>query len=105
MADTGLRRAARPRAALLAVQRIQGRAPNTLRCLLSALHCWHPLRGSKTGLRIPYFSPRAQLRRFKEMEAYILQRRDELTGRNRGGAPSGGSKAAEPAAAAPKGFS
>lgn len=39
------------------------------------------------------------------MEAYILQRRDELTGRNRG-APSGGSKAAEqPAAAAPKGFS
>lgn len=43
-------------------------------------------------------------RRFKEMEAYILQRRDELTARNRG-APSGGSKAAEPAAAAPKGFS
>ncbi len=46
----------------------------------------------------------AALCRFKEMEAYILQRRDELTGRNRG-APSGGSSAAEPAAAAPKGFS
>ncbi|KAI7839842.1 hypothetical protein COHA_006427 [Chlorella ohadii] len=52
--------------------------------------------GSKIEMR--------SLPRFKEMEAYILQRRDELTGRNRG-APSGGSSAAEPAAAAPKGFS
>ena len=40
--------------------------------------------------------------RFKEMEAYILQRRDELTG---GGGKSGSSKAEAAAApAAPKGF-
>lgn len=39
---------------------------------------------------------------FKEMEAYILQRRDELTGGKSGGS---GGKPAEPAeAAAPKGF-
>lgn len=47
-------------------------------------------------------------RRFKEMEAYILARRDELTGRGKpaGGKDSGsGGAAAEPAAAAPKGFS
>ncbi len=39
------------------------------------------------------------------MEAYILQRRDELTGRNKSGG-SGGSapKQDEAAAAAPKGF-
>ena len=41
--------------------------------------------------------------RFKEMEAYILQRRDELTGG--GGGKGGSSKAAAAApAAAPKGF-
>jgi hypothetical protein len=48
-------------------------------------------------------------RRFKEMEAYILARRDELTGRGKpaAGGKGGGSggAAAEPAAAVPKGFS
>lgn len=45
--------------------------------------------------------------RFKEMEAYILQRRDELTGRNkpRSGGSGGESKQPESAAAgSPKGF-
>lgn len=37
------------------------------------------------------------------MEAYILQRRDELTGRNKSGG-SGGDKQPDAAAAAPKGF-
>lgn len=53
--------------------------------------------GSKIEMR--------SLPRFKEMEAYILQRRDELTGRNKGSGSSGSSKAdAAPAAAGPKGF-
>lgn len=58
--------------------------------------------------------PRAYLsnpRSFKEMEAYILQRRDELTGKAGGGGGKGGKAAgssgadAPAAAAAPKGFS
>ena len=44
-------------------------------------------------------------RRYKELEQYILDRRDELTGRKKGGSSGGsGSAAEEPAAAAPKGF-
>lgn len=55
--------------------------------------------GSKIEMR--------SLPRFKEMEAYILQRRDELTGRNkpRSGGSGGESKQPESAAAgSPKGF-
>lgn len=48
-------------------------------------------------------------RSFKEMEAYILQRRDELTGKTGGSGGKGGkaasSSSADAAAAAPKGFS
>lgn len=52
--------------------------------------------GSKIEMR--------SLPRFKEMEAYILARRDELTGRSpTSGGGGGGSKVEEPAAA-PKGF-